>query len=175
MGSFINTLSKCKSWTWRISIRAEIYTIWVHFSWYGLHQWWFTAWKTNWFLCHLCFHTIWQGSMDRSPFKYVIIYYYVNTWRTVHESLPLACCVIMSWAGFWIKLTNAPARVALTLTTYLSVQTLRQAFILSIPKVPYLKLFDVWMIICESMIFSSLMEFTLAQVWKFVGERFSFL
>ena len=70
----------------------------------------------------------------------------------------------MSWAGFWIKLTNAPARVALTLTTYLSVQTLRQAFILSIPKVPYLKLFDVWSIACESMIFASLMEFTLAQV-----------
>ena len=85
--------------------------------------------------------------------------------RAVHGSLSFGCCVLMSWAGFWIKLTNAPARVALTLTTYLSVQTLRQAFILSIPKVPYLKLFDVWMIICESMIFASLMEFTLAQVW----------
>ena len=70
----------------------------------------------------------------------------------------------MSWAGFWIKLTNAPARVALTLTTYLSVQTLRQAFILSIPKVPYLKLFDTWSNACEAMIFASLMEFTLAQV-----------
>ena len=80
------------------------------------------------------------------------------------DSCFFACCVLMSWAGFWIKLTNAPARVALTLTTYLSVQTLRQAFILSIPKVPYLKLFDVWSIACESMIFASLVEFTLAQV-----------
>ena len=102
-------------------------------------------------------------------------YYYrtgTNSWPTRRNTLNLwavrwflfACCVLMSWAGFWIKLTNAPARVALTLTTYLSVQTLRQAFILSIPKVPYLKLFDVWSIACESMIFASLMEFTLAQV-----------
>ena len=28
----------------------------------------------------------------------------------------------MSWAGFWIKLANAPARVALCVTTYLSIK-----------------------------------------------------
>ena len=32
----------------------------------------------------------------------------------------------MSWAGFWIKLANAPARVALCVTTYLSIKTLGQ-------------------------------------------------
>ena len=32
----------------------------------------------------------------------------------------------MSWAGFWIKLANAPARVGLCVTTYLSIKTLGQ-------------------------------------------------
>lgn len=31
-------------------------------------------------------------------------------------------CVLISWMGFWIKLTIAPARVALGITTFLAVK-----------------------------------------------------
>ena len=33
-----------------------------------------------------------------------------------------AMCVLISWMGFWIKLTVAPARVALGITTFLAVK-----------------------------------------------------
>ena len=36
-------------------------------------------------------------------------------------------------------------------------------FIRDIPKVPYVKSIDIWMIGCESLVFMSLLEFTLAQ------------
>ena len=44
----------------------------------------------------------------------------------IYGIIPSIICVIMSWAGFWIKLSNAPARVALCVTTYLSIKTLGQ-------------------------------------------------
>ena len=94
-------------------------------------------------------------------------------------------CVIMSWAGFWIKLSVPPARVGLCITTYLSLKTLGQArfrsylpslksnckkrsksFIRDIPKVPYIKIIDVWMFACESSVFMTLIEFTMAQVYE---------
>ena len=36
--------------------------------------------------------------------------------------LPAGMCVMISWMGFWIKLTVAPARVALGITTFLAVK-----------------------------------------------------
>ena len=38
--------------------------------------------------------------------------------------LPSMMCVFLSWASFWIKLSIAPARVALGITTYLSIKTM---------------------------------------------------
>ena len=60
--------------------------------------------------------------------------------------LPAALCVFISWMGFWIKLTVAPARVALGITSFLAVKTLGQAFSRGMPKVSYVKMIDVWMI-----------------------------
>ena len=60
--------------------------------------------------------------------------------------LPAAMCVFLSWMGFWIKLTVAPARVALGITSFLAVKTLGQAFSKGMPKVSYVKMIDVWMI-----------------------------
>jgi len=77
--------------------------------------------------------------------------------------------------GFWIKLTIAPARVALGITTFLAVKvssdsevpnipahilntiqtfikTLGQSFSRGMPKVSYVKMIDVWMIGLESFI-----------------------
>ena len=108
----------------------------------------------------------------------------------IYGLLPSMICVVMSWAGFWIKLTVPPARVGLCITTYLSLKTLGQvrfdqklildnvenfnlkwswnvwkSFIRDIPKVPYIKIIDVWMFACESSVFMTLIEFTMAQVW----------
>ena len=44
----------------------------------------------------------------------------------IYGLLPSMICVVMSWAGFWIKLTVPPARVGLCITTYLSLKTLGQ-------------------------------------------------
>ena len=143
-------------------------------------------------------------------FKIQILTVNFNTWHNLtiwkverqigyyllYGLLPSMICVVMSWAGFWIKLSVPPARVGLCITTYLSLKTLGQvrfwswlhvpvqitditqypicidqncqkrwkSFIRDIPKVPYIKIIDIWMFACESLVFMTLMEFTIAQV-----------
>ena len=41
----------------------------------------------------------------------------------------------------------------------------KKSFIKGIPKVPYIKIIDVWMFACESSFSMSLIEFTMAQVY----------
>ena len=48
-------------------------------------------------------------------------------------------CVVLSWASFWMKLSIAPARVGLGITTYLSIKTLANSFQDGMPRVAYLK------------------------------------
>ena len=73
----------------------------------------------------------------------------------IYAFLPSAMCVILSWAGFWIKITVSPARynflycispiseltfrVALGVTCYLSVKTLAYSFQTGMPRVSYVK------------------------------------
>ena len=44
----------------------------------------------------------------------------------IYDLLPSMICVVMSWTGFWIKLSVPSARVGLCITTYLSPKTLGQ-------------------------------------------------
>ena len=73
-------------------------------------------------------------------FKIQILTVNFNTWHNLtiwkverqigyyllYGLLPSMICVVMSWAGFWIKLSVPPARVGLCITTYLSLKTLGQ-------------------------------------------------
>jgi len=54
-------------------------------------------------------------------------------------SNPKKKCVVLSWASFWMKLSIAPARVGLGITTYLSIKTLANSFQDGMPRVAYLK------------------------------------
>ena len=53
-------------------------------------------------------------------------------------------CVVLSWASFWMKLSIAPARVGLGITTYLSIKTLANSFQDGMPRVAYLKVSCLW-------------------------------
>ena len=52
----------------------------------------------------------------------------------IYAFLPSLMCVLLSWASFWIKLSVAPARVALGITTYLSIKTLAFTFQNGMPR-----------------------------------------
>lgn len=67
--------------------------------------------------------------------------------------------VILSWVSFWINMDAAPARVALGITTVLTMTTQSSGSRTSLPKVSYVKAIDIWMAVCLLFVFSALLEY----------------
>ncbi|XP_066296652.1 glycine receptor subunit alpha-4-like [Branchiostoma lanceolatum] len=76
--------------------------------------------------------------------------------------LPSILIVIISWVSFWIHSESAPARVALAITTVLtltthSATTTRAAM----PRVSYITDMDIWMAACQTFVFAALLEYAI--------------
>ncbi|XP_022240907.1 glycine receptor subunit alpha-4-like [Limulus polyphemus] len=76
--------------------------------------------------------------------------------------IPSSLVVVVSWVSFWLDVKAAPARVALGVTSLLTLATQMVQSHLSLPPVSYVKALDVWMFFCLFMVFSSLMEYACA-------------
>ena len=71
--------------------------------------------------------------------------------------------VMLSWVGFWINRKAEPARVALGVTTVLTMTTL--AATSKRINVSYLKALDVWYAVCLFLVFAALIEYALVNVF----------
>ncbi|KAI5625181.1 glycine receptor subunit alpha-3 isoform X1 [Silurus asotus] len=68
--------------------------------------------------------------------------------------IPSLLIVILSWVSFWINMDAAPARVALGITTVLTMTTQSSGSRTSLPKA-----IDIWMAVCLLFVFSALLEY----------------
>ena len=82
-----------------------------------------------------CPHSCQKGLICRFWLK-VVEWKFQNSLK---ESWNPKKCVVLSWASFWMKLSIAPARVGLGITSYLSIKTLANSFQDGMPRVAYLK------------------------------------
>ena len=95
----------------------------------------------------------------------------------LHVFLPSFLCVVASWLSFWIKLQIAPARVTLSIATFLTISqqqaTINQGgfhamlhlqYFLALPRVSYVKAIDIWMTVSLVFVFGTLLEYAAAQV-----------
>uniref|UniRef100_A0A1A8LFK0 Glycine receptor subunit alpha-2 n=1 Tax=Nothobranchius pienaari TaxID=704102 RepID=A0A1A8LFK0_9TELE len=73
--------------------------------------------------------------------------------------IPSLLIVILSWVSFWINMDAAPARVALGITTVLTMTTQSSGSRASLPKVSYVKAIDIWMAVCLLFVFAALLEY----------------
>ncbi|PWA31189.1 hypothetical protein CCH79_00002703 [Gambusia affinis] len=73
--------------------------------------------------------------------------------------IPSLLIVILSWVSFWINMDAAPARVALGITTVLTMTTQSSGSRASLPKVSYVKAIDIWMAMCLLFVFAALLEY----------------
>ena len=77
--------------------------------------------------------------------------------------IPSLLIVILSWVSFWINMDAAPARVALGITTVLTMTTLMMGARTSLPNANcFIKAIDVYLGICFSFIFGALIEYAVA-------------
>ncbi|KAK3864844.1 hypothetical protein Pcinc_029506 [Petrolisthes cinctipes] len=87
----------------------------------------------------------------KREFSYYLIQYYI----------PCCMLVIVSWVSFWLDQHAVPARVALGVTTLLTMSTQTAGINQSLPPVSYTKAIDVWTGMCLTFVFSALLEFAL--------------
>ncbi|XP_037071238.1 glycine receptor subunit alpha-2-like [Pollicipes pollicipes] len=76
--------------------------------------------------------------------------------------VPSVLIVIISFLGFFVPVNLVPGRIALSITTLLTLATQSQALQKSLPPVSYMKASDVWMFACILSVFATLLEFTLS-------------
>lgn len=77
----------------------------------------------------------------------------------IKRYIPSFLIVILTFLGFWIPTTAYPARVALTITALLALIAQQSQEDLN---VSYIYAMSVWMFICISFVFATLIEFALA-------------
>ena len=73
--------------------------------------------------------------------------------------IPSMLIVMLSWVGFWINKNSEPARIALGVTTVLTMTTQLTTSRSNTMRVSYLKAIDVWYSSCMLFVFSALLEF----------------
>ena len=82
--------------------------------------------------------------------------------------IPASLIVVISWVSFWLHRNATPARVALGVTTVLTMTTLMSSTNSQLPKVSYIKSIDVYLGTCFVMVFASLVEYATV---GYLGKR----
>jgi len=84
--------------------------------------------------------------------------------------IPTSLIVFLSWVGFWIDYRSTPARVALGITTVLTITTLANSIRATLPPVSYSKSIDYYLLACFLFVFAALVEFAVVGItdikWK---------
>ena len=97
-------------------------------------------------------------------------FYFVRNigYYIIHIYVPSCLIVVLSWISFWLHREASPARVALGITTVLTMTTLISSSNASLPKISYLKSIDVFLVTCFVMVFASLLEYACV---SYLGNR----
>ncbi|XP_029641547.1 gamma-aminobutyric acid receptor subunit beta-like [Octopus sinensis] len=73
--------------------------------------------------------------------------------------LPSILIVMLSWVSFWINHEATSARVALGITTVLTMTTISNGVRSSLPRISYVKAIDIYLVMCFVFVFAALLEY----------------
>ncbi|KAK2725911.1 gamma-aminobutyric acid receptor subunit beta-like isoform X1 [Artemia franciscana] len=73
--------------------------------------------------------------------------------------LPSILIVMLSWVSFWINHEATSARVALGITTVLTMTTISTGVRSALPRISYVKAIDIYLVMCFVFVFAALLEY----------------
>ena len=98
-----------------------------------------------------------QGDYQRLSLSFIlqrnIGYFLFQTY------LPSILIVMLSWVSFWINHEATSARVALGITTVLTMTTISTGVRSSLPRISYVKAIDIYLVMCFVFVFVALLEY----------------
>ncbi|XP_026531632.1 gamma-aminobutyric acid receptor subunit beta-1-like isoform X2 [Notechis scutatus] len=83
--------------------------------------------------------------------------------------MPSTLITILSWVSFWINYDASAARVALGITTVLTMTTISTHLRETLPKIPYVKAIDIYLMGCFVFVFLALLEYAFVN-YTFFGK-----
>nr|XP_020447736.1 gamma-aminobutyric acid receptor subunit gamma-3-like isoform X2 [Monopterus albus] len=85
---------------------------------------------------------------------------------TIQTYIPCILTVVLSWVSFWIKSDASPARVALGITTVLTMTTLSTVARNSLPRVSYVTAMDLFVTVCFLFVFAAMIEYAMLNYYS---------
>jgi len=98
------------------------------------------------------------------------------TYHVVQTYIPSTVFVIIAWLSLFVPAESVPGRVGMGMTTLLTLTAMFSSVRQNVPRVSYVSLLDIWMLVCMIFVFSCILEFIVITVHirsgkKALGER----
>ncbi|GIY56676.1 glycine receptor subunit alpha-2 [Caerostris darwini] len=109
-------------------------------------------------------HTITEEFSEGNYTTLIVKFHMIRriTGSIMNVYIPSSMIVVMTWVGFWLGVEHVPARVALSVTSLLTLCTQVHQYRTELPPVNYLKAMDIWLFVCIFIVFSTLVEFAVS-------------
>ncbi|KAK2565818.1 Gamma-aminobutyric acid receptor subunit beta-3 [Acropora cervicornis] len=85
--------------------------------------------------------------------------------------LPCYLIVVLAWVSFWVDREQTAARIAMGITTVLTMATLIGSARTSLPKVSYVKSLELFLIMCFLFVFSAILEYAFVSYLVFKNRE----
>jgi len=87
--------------------------------------------------------------------------------------MPSILIVMLSWVSFWINHEATSARVALGITTVLTMTTISTGVRASLPRISYVKAIDIYLVTCFVFVFAALLEYAAVNYtyWSYKAKK----
>jgi len=90
----------------------------------------------------------------------------------LRDFFPCILIVMLSWVSFWIDHKTTPGRVALGITTVLTIVTMTNSIRQSAPKAKKFRSLDYYLLICMMFVFAALAEYAVVGMTYYKTKRY---
>jgi len=93
------------------------------------------------------------------------------TYHIVQTYIPSSVFVVIAWLSLFVPPESVPGRVGMGMTTLLTLTAMFSSVRQNVPKVSYVSLLDIWMLVCMIFVFASILEFIVVTVYLRSGRK----